>query len=140
VIAVDLNTTLLSRRVRTDAHAPAHPEERPSAPKADGETGEEPVATGTLRTALDSLVSDLKRRINPSAPAPAEARPSIYEVLAQSLNIMQVRITRSRMAGDPPELLVTPRLADFGLLDFDRAGEAIAEGERAVARALAGGG
>jgi NTE family protein len=49
---------------------------------------------------------------------------------------MQVRITRSRMAGDPPELLVTPRLADFGLLDFDRAREAIAEGERAVAQAL----
>ena len=78
--------------------------------------------------------------MNPSAPADRDARPSIYEVLAQSLNIMQVLITRSRMAGDPPELLVTPRLADFGLLDFDRAAEAIAEGERAAARALESGG
>ncbi len=50
---------------------------------------------------------------------------------------MAVRITRSRMAGDPPELLITPRLEDFGLLDFDRAKEAIEEGERAVSRALA---
>jgi NTE family protein len=69
--------------------------------------------------------------------ADGEARPSIYEVLARSLHVMQVRITRSRMAGDPPDLLVTPRLADFGLLDFDRASEAIAEGERAVRQALA---
>ena len=50
---------------------------------------------------------------------------------------MQVRITRSRMAGDPPDLLVTPQLADHALLDFDRAAEAIDEGRRAVAQALA---
>jgi NTE family protein len=65
--------------------------------------------------------------------------PSFFEVATNAIHIMQVRITRSRMAGDPPELLVTPRLHDFGLLDFDRAAEAIAEGERAVAQALAAG-
>ncbi len=59
--------------------------------------------------------------------------------MANSLNIMQIRIHRSRMAGDPPELLITPRLGDFGLFDFDRAAEAIEEGRRAVARALAPG-
>jgi NTE family protein len=63
--------------------------------------------------------------------------PSLYEVIANSVNIMQVRIGRSRMAGDPPELLVAPRMADFAILDFDRADEAIEEGRRAVARALA---
>jgi NTE family protein len=41
------------------------------------------------------------------------------------------------MAGDPPELLITPRLQNFGLLDFDRADEAILAGRRAVAHALA---
>ena len=140
VIAVDLNTALLGRRLRgkpaasgTQATAPVEP------PAGEVEAPvEEPVATGRLRTALDALVADLRRRVNPGAPA-GDPRPSIYEVLAQSLNIMQVRITRSRMAGDPPELLVTPRLSDFGLLDFDRAGEAIAEGERAVAQALVAG-
>jgi NTE family protein len=141
VIAVDLNTALLGRRLRgrtareeANAVAPAGP------PAVEAEpTAEQPVATGRLRTALDALVADLRRRMNPAAPAVGDARPSIYEVLAQSLNIMQVRITRSRMAGDPPELLVTPRLGDFGLLDFDRAREAIAEGERAVAQALVAG-
>jgi NTE family protein len=43
------------------------------------------------------------------------------------------------MAGDPPDLLVAPRLARFGLLDFDRAVEAIDEGQRALAQALAAG-
>ena len=50
---------------------------------------------------------------------------------------MQLRITRSRMAGDPPDLLVAPRLADFALLDLDRGEEAIAEGRRATEVALA---
>jgi NTE family protein len=51
---------------------------------------------------------------------------------------MQVRITRSRMAGEPPDVIVAPRLAHIGLLDFDRADEAIQEGERAMEAALAG--
>jgi NTE family protein len=144
VIAVDLNTTLLGRRLRgaaratPDAEGPSQGSDPAAAEEAP--RSEESVATGTLRTALDALVADLRRRVNPGAPADREAKPSIYEVLAQSLNIMQVRITRGRMAGDPPELLVTPRLGDFGLLDFDRAQEAIAEGERAVVRALDSGG
>lgn len=55
-------------------------------------------------------------------------------VLGSAINIMQVRITRSRLAGEPPDLLVTPRLAHFGLLDYHRAEEGIEEGRRAVER------
>ena len=58
----------------------------------------------------------------------------MLDVLASSINIMQVRITRSRMAGEPPDLVVAPRLAHLGLLDFQRAKEAIEEGKRAVER------
>jgi NTE family protein len=60
--------------------------------------------------------------------------PGLYEVLASSINVMQDRITRSRMAGDPPDIIITPRLSRFGLLEFDRAEEAIAEGRAAVER------
>ncbi len=60
--------------------------------------------------------------------------PGLLQVTANSINIMQDRITRSRMAGDPPDLLVSPRLAQIGLLEFDRAGEAIAEGEASIRR------
>jgi NTE family protein len=64
--------------------------------------------------------------------------PSLLGAVTASLDIMQVRITRSRMAGEPPDLIVAPRLAHVGLLDFDRAEEAIREGERAMDAALGG--
>jgi NTE family protein len=63
--------------------------------------------------------------------------PSMHDVLFASLDIMQVQIGRNRMASDPPDLVVAPHLAHLHLLDFHRAGEAIAEGKRAVA-AVAG--
>ncbi len=60
--------------------------------------------------------------------------PSLLDVLTSSIDIMQVRIVRSRMAGEPPDLIIAPRLAHLHLLDFHRAKEAIEEGHRAVER------
>lgn len=60
--------------------------------------------------------------------------PSIFGVMTSSLNIMQDRITRSRLAGDPPDVHIAPRLGHLGLLEFDRTEEAIHEGEAAVMR------
>jgi NTE family protein len=60
--------------------------------------------------------------------------PSLLDVVAANINIMQVRISRSRMAGEPPDLIVTPHLSHLRLLDFHRAEEAIEEGRRSVQR------
>jgi NTE family protein len=60
--------------------------------------------------------------------------PSLFGVMTASLNIMQDRLTRSRLAGDPPDVHIAPRLGHIGLLEFDRADEAIREGEAAVER------
>ena len=60
--------------------------------------------------------------------------PSIFEVVSGSIHIMQMRISRSRMAGEPPNLLITPVVEGIGLMDFHRADEAIEEGVRAVQR------
>lgn len=60
--------------------------------------------------------------------------PGFFDVIAASVNIMQDRITRSRMAGDPADLTLVPLLADFALMDFHRASEAIEEGRRLVRR------
>ncbi len=60
--------------------------------------------------------------------------PSVFGVMTASLNIMQDRITRSRLAGDPPDVHIAPRLGHIGLLEFDRATEAMREGEAAVER------
>jgi len=57
-----------------------------------------------------------------------ERQPNMIEVVAESINIMQVRITRSRLAGEPADALITPRLGDMGVLDYHRAAESIKEG------------
>ncbi len=56
--------------------------------------------------------------------------PGFFDVMTASVNIMQDRITRSRMAGDPAEEMLAPELGDFAIMDFHRAGEAIEEGRR----------
>ncbi len=66
----------------------------------------------------------------------ATAAPGLFDVLAGSIHIMQDRITSSRMAGDPPEVLLQPRLAQINALEFDRAQEAIDEGRDCVHRML----
>ncbi|MGY3234248.1 NTE family protein [Bradyrhizobium sp. USDA 4472] len=63
-------------------------------------------------------------------------RPGISSVMVDAFNIMQDRITRARLAGDPPDLLITPRVGQFGWFDFHRADELIAHGTRAAERVL----
>ena len=60
----------------------------------------------------------------------------IFSVMMASLNIIQDRLSRSRMAGDPPDVQITPRIGHIGLLEFDRADECMDEGAAAVELAL----
>ena len=66
----------------------------------------------------------------------AQQPPSLLDAIAASVNITQDRITRSRMAGDPPDIVFTPKLSDIGLLELYRAKEAIVEGENCVLRKI----
>jgi NTE family protein len=63
-------------------------------------------------------------------------RPGISSVMVDAFNIMQDRITRARLAGDPPDLLISPRVGHFGWFDFHRSEDLIAHGTRAAERAL----
>ncbi|RLA40536.1 MAG: patatin, partial [Gammaproteobacteria bacterium] len=63
--------------------------------------------------------------------------PGLMYAIANSVNIFQDRITRSRLAGDPADILLSPKVAHIGMLEFYRAAEAIEEGERCVQKALA---
>lgn len=65
-----------------------------------------------------------------------EGAPGLFTAITQSINIFQDRITRSRLAGDPAEVLILPRLSHIGLLEFHKAAEAIEEGESCVNKAL----
>ena len=118
VIAVDLSSDMLSRRSR------AEPEPKASAAELSAWRRKLQESMSTLRPARAAVDDD------------APKVPSILDVITTSLNIMQTRISRSRMAGEPPDAIVAPRLAHLGLLDYHRAKEAIEEGERAVEAAL----
>jgi NTE family protein len=63
-------------------------------------------------------------------------RPGISSVMVDAFNIMQDRITRARLAGDPPDLLISPRVGQIGWFDFHRASDLIAFGARAAERAI----
>lgn len=110
VIAVDLNSELVGRRF-------AGSNESPAAITA-------PAIPSQAPQWLTDAVSPLLQRVFEAGLD----YPSYFEVLANSLNIMQDRITRTRLAGDPPDVLLCPKLGDFSWLDFHRANEAIAEG------------
>jgi NTE family protein len=63
--------------------------------------------------------------------------PGIPGVMMEAFNIIQDRITRARLAGDPPDLMIGPKLGKVGLFDFHRAGEAIEAGYEATRRQVA---
>ncbi len=63
-------------------------------------------------------------------------RPGISTVMVDAFNIMQDRITRARLAGDPPDLLIAPRVGQIGMFDFHRAADMILHGARATERAI----
>jgi NTE family protein len=106
VIAVDLNSDIVGKSLKNGT------------PRQD----EAPGWTGRLLSGLG-----LKR---------GDSLPSLAAVISTSINIMQTRIARSRLAGEPADALVTPRLAHLGLMDYHRGTEAIAEGAAAVQRML----
>ena len=62
--------------------------------------------------------------------------PGVGSVMLSSLNIVMDRLSRSRMAGDPPDVLISPRVGHVSLLEFDRASELIQLGEEAVEEML----
>ena len=63
-------------------------------------------------------------------------RPGISTVMIEAFNVMQDRIARSRLAGDPADVMINPQLGRIGLFEFHRAEEAIALGAEAAERAL----
>jgi NTE family protein len=62
--------------------------------------------------------------------------PGIATVMIDAFNITQDRIARSRLAGDPPDVMIAPKLAKMGLFEFHRAAECIELGRQAAERAL----
>ncbi len=62
--------------------------------------------------------------------------PSLFGVMVSSLGIMQDRLTRSRLAGDPPDIHIKPKIGHIGLLEFEKAEDLIRLGMEAAERAM----
>lgn len=118
VIAVDLNGDLIGRH--------GHPQGEHGGPL--GDTGWVDRLSAGIREKTAGVLPGFLGW-NPTPPA-----PGMFETMATAINIMQDRITRSRLAGDPADIVIRPRLAHIGLMEFDRGREAIVEGARAVRR------
>lgn len=126
VIAVNLNDDIIMRFEGTSPRAVAAPAEAGASPEF-------------LRRLLEQIPRPLRREADAIAPqlmGAGQAAPGYFEVLINSLNIMQNLITRSRLAGDPPHVLLAPRLRSIRLLEFNRAAEAVAAGRFCVEESL----
>lgn len=102
----------------------------PSQPAADS-VGETAARAAEERSYLDQLQQFVVGLFEKNDDD-SEREPALLDVVSSSINIMQERVTRSRLAGDPAELEITPDVQEIGLMDFHRARLAVERGRRAV--------
>jgi NTE family protein len=122
VIAVNVNTDLFGRGTTIQDYGAA---------EAEPPIEEEAVNRGVL--GLFGAEKNARRRFFGTA-----GRPGLSNVMVEAFNVMQDRITRARLAGDPPDVMISPRIGRIGLFDFHRAEDAIAIGAEATEKALQG--
>jgi NTE family protein len=130
VIAVDLSRSITKQAMRASERASgqAGRGSTPAAEPPPEPTAEVSAILKKWAGLVDGLVESFRSR---------RYEPGLFEVMTSAVNIMQDRITRSRLAIDPAELVLRPDLTDFQLMDFHRAREAIDLGRAHVANAAA---
>ena len=128
VIAVSLNGDIVGKHTRNNNHT-------------ENLLRQEPVTNSRntdlwhrISKQLEKTVFKQKDLILSRLFGESTGAPGLIDVIAGSLNIMQDRITRSRMAGDPPDIILSPKLSQLGLMEFDQGKLAIAEGHACVER------
>ena len=119
VIAVNLNSDLFGRGTIIANHGPDENEIAAEPPKVNG-----------FRRMFSGERS-LRRQF-----FGRRGRPGLPTVMVEAFNVMQDRITRARLAGDPPDVLISPRLGGIGWFDFHRAAEAVEIGNEATTKSL----
>jgi NTE family protein len=124
IIAVNLNGDLLGRRSADEVPADVVPQQMPNEFLAG--------VVEQLPPALREHGIQLAQRLLPQRAI----TPGYFQVLTNSINIMQDYVTRARLAGEPPHVVLAPRLGNIGLLEYNRAAEAITEGRYCVEQAM----
>lgn len=117
IIAVNLNGDIVGKARKSGNNFPTV---MGFDPLDDATTGERARASGITRR--------LFRRESQT--------PSLMGVLVSALSIIQDRLARSRLAGEPPDVLISPRIGHIGLMEFEKVDELISLGEEAVENML----
>jgi NTE family protein len=131
VIAVNLSNDVFGHSITIFDHGSSA---EPVAPEPEQQP--EPETPAKSKRSFTSFFS-AERAVKREFLGTSE-RPGISTVMIDAFNIMQDRITRARLAGDPPDMHIAPRVGQFGLFDFHRAADMIAHGARATERAIEG--
>ncbi|MBY6063164.1 patatin-like phospholipase family protein [Pseudidiomarina sediminum] len=146
VIAVHLNSQLNAAAIQARGkHIPPQPEpqadiqgvpksrttavdtgerDEPSDLMTQDATQEQPENEGFFKSFL-STSGQYWDNVVGKFSGPTHKAPGMFGVMAGSIDIMQERITKARIAGDPPDILIQPKLGHIGLLEFERGNEAI---------------
>jgi NTE family protein len=103
---------------------------------SDRTSGAPPEFVQRLVNQMPTAWREQASAILPKLVSSAATSPGYFEVLMTSINVMQDQITRARLAGEPPHVMLVPRLRHIGLMEFNRADETIAEGHAVVDHAL----
>ncbi|MGJ8663189.1 MAG: patatin-like phospholipase family protein, partial [Marinicella sp.] len=114
VIAVNLNADIINRYETIEKN-----EEQKNTSKDESNLWEK------AKSSMQNLISSDDNGIK---------EPKGFDVISNSIHIMSSHLTRSRLAGEPPDVLLQPRLNDVGLLEIHKAKETIAEGVACVDR------
>jgi len=123
VIAVNLNGDIAGKHFRpVESETTTTPTSR-----ATGNSWMEMIGR-TVKEYSDSLFANHKQQ--------EDTAPGLFDAIAGSINITQDRITRFRIASDPPDILITPSLMQLSPLEFYRGAEAIEEGAAMVEKML----
>jgi len=121
VIAVNLNGDIVGKHFEKSATKKTEAEENDN---------------GSIGEKISELVKEYTNLSFLDGDEDEEQPPGLLNAIAASVNITQDRITRSRMAGDPPDIVFSPKLSDIGLLELYRADEAIKEGRECIQRMI----
>ncbi|MFM9974121.1 MAG: patatin-like phospholipase family protein [Beijerinckiaceae bacterium] len=129
IIAVNLHTDVLGRSGVVHEHGGMEPG------LATLPSQQQDAAQQGLMASVYGAASRVRRQFG-SGANDKESAPGILSVMLDAFNITQDRIARSRLAGDPPDVTVGPKIGGIGLSEFHRADEAIAAGEAAVLKVI----
>lgn len=126
IIAVNLNDNLVDDGSKASVARPCPPEQPIT---------QSPMLEGLVQKVPPSLQPHISR-ITPNLQASKPIAPGVFEVFETSINIMQQKITRSRLSRETPDVTLVPHLKRVGLFDFESAHEAITEGHACVEHAM----